>query len=53
MEVLLGNAWNSMGDAAYGDCGIRQDFVDAGRRLEAQVPGEGLSQTPLQGKFSH
>ena len=29
----------AMGDAAYGDGGIRQTFADAGRRLVAKVPG--------------
>ena len=29
----------TMGDAAYGDGGTRQDFADAGRRLVARVPG--------------
>ena len=29
----------TMGDAAYGDGGTRQDFADAGRKLVARVPG--------------
>ena len=29
----------AMGDAAYGDGGTRQTFVDAGRRLVAKAPG--------------
>ena len=29
----------AMGDAAYGDGGTRQAFVDAGRKLVARVPG--------------